>query len=379
MIGGALPAALAADWLTSAWDQNAGLFAPAPAAAIVEEVAGEWLREPLRAARGRVVRVRDRLPDGARDGARRGAREHVLRKRAAGTVGRAAALRRAGDPRRRRREAPRYGRRALRLLGMGAPDVVPADDQGRMVVDELELDDRPTIVCAQVGEVNTGAFDDIDAIADPRADAGAWLHVDGAFGLWAGGIAVASAPRPRRRARRLWATDAHKWLNVPYDSGLAFCAHPAAHRRGDGRARASTSCTTPARTATSWTGTRSSRAGRAAFRSTRRCGRSGARTPELVERCCAHARQAADGLARAARCGGVERGRPEPGALPARPDERTQERATRGAAGAARSGSAARPGTAARRSASRSRTGRRRRTTSTARRLVPRRVVGAAV
>jgi glutamate/tyrosine decarboxylase-like PLP-dependent enzyme len=125
--------------------------------------------------------------------------------------------------------------RALRLLGMGAPIVVPAEDQGRMRVDELHVEgDGPAIVCAQVGEVNTGACDDVDAIVDVAHAAGAWVHVDGAFGLWA-----AVSPSLRRLVAGCgradsWATDAHKWLNVPYDSGIAFCAHPDAHRAAMG-------------------------------------------------------------------------------------------------------------------------------------------------
>jgi glutamate/tyrosine decarboxylase-like PLP-dependent enzyme len=118
--------------------------------------------------------------------------------------------------------------RALRLLGLGAPEVVAADDQGRMdaiaLRNALRDGDVPTIVCAQAGDVNTGAFDPFDEIADAAAEHGAWLHVDGAFGLWA-----AASPRLRhlvRGAERAdsWITDAHRWLNVPYDSALVLCA-----------------------------------------------------------------------------------------------------------------------------------------------------------
>jgi glutamate/tyrosine decarboxylase-like PLP-dependent enzyme len=122
--------------------------------------------------------------------------------------------------------------RALRLLGIGTSSlhVVPADDQGRMLVEQLPPIDGPTIVCGQAGEVNTGAFDDLEAIADHVAGTDAWFHVDGAFGLWA-----AASPSLRHLVRGseradAWATDGHKWLNVPYDSGIAFCSHPDAHR-----------------------------------------------------------------------------------------------------------------------------------------------------
>jgi glutamate/tyrosine decarboxylase-like PLP-dependent enzyme len=295
VIGGALPAALAADWLTSAWDQNAGLFAPTPAAAIVEEVAGEWLRDLFG------------LPDGvsyafvtgcqmAHVTALAAAREHVLRERGwevgeRGLHGAPEVRVVVGAKRHVTVD------RALRLLGMGAPDVAPADDQGRLVVGELALDERPTIVCAQAGEVNTGAFDDIDAIADRARDAGAWLHVDGAFGLWA-----AVSPSLRHLVRGVeradsWATDAHKWLNVPYDSGVAFCAHPEAHRAAMGvHAEYLVHEGGENRDPMDWNPEFSRRArGFPVYAALRALGRSGTR--ELVERCCAHARRSAEGLA----------------------------------------------------------------------------------
>jgi glutamate/tyrosine decarboxylase-like PLP-dependent enzyme len=184
--------------------------------------------------------------------------------------------------------------RALRLLGIGASSlaVVPADEQGRLRVDELpDLARGPTIVCGQAGEVNTGAVDDLEAIADAAEGTGAWFHVDGAFGLWA-----AASPRLRHLVRGSeradsWATDAHKWLNVPYDSGLAFCAHPDSHRaamaatadylqfRDDPRER----------DAVDWTPEFSRRArGFAVYAAIRSLGRSG--IAATVERCCEHAR-----------------------------------------------------------------------------------------
>jgi glutamate/tyrosine decarboxylase-like PLP-dependent enzyme len=124
--------------------------------------------------------------------------------------------------------------RALRLLGLGAPTSVAADDQGRMDADALraalEAEDAPTIVCAQAGEVNTGAFDPFEQIAALSSEHGAWLHVDGAFGLWA-----AASPRLGHLVKGVgradsWITDAHKWLNVPYDSALVLCSDVEAHR-----------------------------------------------------------------------------------------------------------------------------------------------------
>src|SRR3954471_7306371 len=189
VIGGVLPVALAADWLTSAWDQNAGLALPTPAAAVVEEVAGRWLKELL----GIPEHASFALVTGcqvAHATALAAARNHVLAGvghdvERDGLVG--------APPIRVVAGAKRHGTidRALRLLGLGTGcvRVVEADDQGRMVVealrDELARERGPTIVVAQLGEVNTGACDDLNAIADESLGGGAWRHVDGAFGLWA--------------------------------------------------------------------------------------------------------------------------------------------------------------------------------------------------
>jgi glutamate/tyrosine decarboxylase-like PLP-dependent enzyme len=193
--------------------------------------------------------------------------------------------------------------RALRLLGLGAPTVVAADTQGRLEPEALRAalgeEQAPTIVCAQVGEVNTGAIDPLPEIADLATDAGAWLHVDGAFGLWA-----AASPRLRPLVRGVeradsWTTDAHKWLNVPYDSGLLFCANAEAHRTAmtitasyliqDEGARA-------VRDQVDWVPEFSRRArGFAVYAALRSLGRSG--VAELVERCCDCATRFAEGLA----------------------------------------------------------------------------------
>ncbi len=182
--------------------------------------------------------------------------------------------------------------RALRLLGLGSPTVVDADDQGRMRRDRLRAalagEERPTIVCAQAGEVNTGAFDPLPEIADACEAAGAWLHVDGAFGIWA-----AVSPRLRGLVAAIdradsWTTDAHKWLNVPYDSGIVFCAHPESHRaamtvsaayliQDEGARRV--------RDQVDWVPEFSRRArGFAVYAALRSLGRSG--VTAIVERCC---------------------------------------------------------------------------------------------
>jgi glutamate/tyrosine decarboxylase-like PLP-dependent enzyme len=191
--------------------------------------------------------------------------------------------------------------RALRFLGLGAPIAVTADDQGRMKPEALReaLGEGPTIVCAQAGEVNTGAFDPLPEIADACEEVGAWLHVDGAFGIWA-----AVSPRLRHLVSGLeradsWTTDAHKWLNVPYDSGIVLCAHPESHRsamtvsasyliQDEGARRV--------RDQVDWVPEFSRRArGFPVYAALRSLGRSG--VVELVERCCEAASRFGEAIA----------------------------------------------------------------------------------
>src|SRR3954468_770896 len=297
VIGGALPAAVAADWLTSTWDQNAGLYVGGPSASVVEEVCRGWLAELL----GLPADVSVAYVTGcqmAHVTALSAARHHVLAQAGFDLARDGLA---AAPPIRVVASARRHATldRALRFLGIGSAqiDVLPADDHGRMDVTLLRLDDRPTIVCAQAGEVNTGAFDDLDGAADAVAGTGAWLHVDGAFGLWA-----AASPDLRHLARGVeradsWATDAHKWLNVPYDSGLAFCAHPDAHRAAIGVTASYLihSEDTQRRDQVDWTPEFSRRArGFPIYAAIRSLGRSG--IAEMIERCCSHARRFAAAL-----------------------------------------------------------------------------------
>jgi glutamate/tyrosine decarboxylase-like PLP-dependent enzyme len=292
VVGGSLPAATAADWLATAWDVNAGGWALGGAAMVVEEVARGWIAELLG------------LPSGVSAGfvtgcqmahvtALAAARHHVLAR-----VGwDVAADGLAGAPRLRVVVGEKRHvtvDRAVRLLGIGASSlvVVPADDQGRMRVEELpDLAGGPTIVCGKAGEVNTGSIDDLEAIADAAEGTGAWFHVDGAFGLWA-----AASPQLRHLVRGVeradsWATDCHKWLNVPYDSGIAFCAHPDAHRQAM-RVTASYLVLQEdplRRDALDWGPEFSRRArGFAVYAALRSLGRKG--VADLVERCCSHAR-----------------------------------------------------------------------------------------
>ena len=237
VIGGSLPAALAADWLATAWDQDAVLYALSPAGAVVEDVAGAWLLELFD------------LPRGASVGFTTGCQM-------ANFVGLAAArrsvlLKRGWDVEQQGlQDAPRVrvvvggeahvtATVALQMLGFGTQTLerVPSDDQGRMRVDLLEEtlaqgdQDAPLIVAAQAGNVNTGSFDDIGAIADiVHGRDAAWLHVDGAFGLWA---RAETGHRPLSQGMDKadsWASDLHKWLNVPYDSGVVIVRDAEAHR-----------------------------------------------------------------------------------------------------------------------------------------------------
>ena len=234
VIGGSHPAGLAADWLTGAWDQNAGLVATGPAAAMAEEAVGAWVLDLL----GLPATASFALVTGcqmAHFTALAAARHHVLTAAGwdllnDGLFGAPPITVIVGEERHVTVD------RALRYLGIGRTAIVPvaADGQGRMRVDELarvmESVDGPLVLCAQAGNVNTGSFDDVDAIADLARDNDAWLHVDGAFGLWAGASndhqhLIAGVERADS-----WATDGHKWLNVPYDSGIAIVAHPDSHR-----------------------------------------------------------------------------------------------------------------------------------------------------
>lgn len=294
--GGALPAAVAADWLASVWDQNAALAVMSPAMAAVEAVTAAWLRDllglPAEAGVGFVTGGQT-----ANLTCLAAARHAVLER--TGWDVEANGLQGAPEVRVVVGEQVHVAALAsLRYLGLGAmrAERVPADDQGRMLAGQLELDDRPTIVLAQAGEVNTGAFDPLDEItAKARAAANAWVHVDGAFGLWA-----AASPSLRHLTRghdqaHSWAVDGHKWLNVPYDSGFAIVADHAAQRAALGASAAYLQSSGEERQGFEWVPEASRRA-RAlpAHAALRQLGRSG--VVELIDRCCALARRFAQRL-----------------------------------------------------------------------------------
>ena len=293
--GGALPAALGADWLASAWDQNGFTRTSSPAAAAVETAAERWVLEAL----GLPLDAGVGFTTGATMGNFTGiaAARHALLERAGwdveadGLTGAPPIRVLVGD------QVHASLLVALRYAGLGAGRAVrvAVDDQGAMRADALReaLQDGegPAIVCAQAGEVNTGAFDPLDAIADAAAEHGAWVHVDGAFGLWA-----AASPRLRslvRGAERAdsWAVDSHKWLNVPYDGGLAIVADREAVRGAMG-VRASYLPEQDGREPFDYVPEMSRRArGVPVYAALRSLGQNG--LAELVERCCALARRLA--------------------------------------------------------------------------------------
>jgi glutamate/tyrosine decarboxylase-like PLP-dependent enzyme len=305
VIGGSLPATVAADWLTSAWDQNAGLYVSSPASAIVEELAGRWVLDVAG------------LPSNAGIGFTTGAmmanfvglaaaRSAVLDRagwdvEANGLTGAPPVRIIVGD------EVHATVPAALRLLGFGGKTAirVAVDGQGAIRADALRealaepaTRDRPTIVCVQVGNVNSGAFDPVDEIVDAAHEAGAWVHVDGAFGFWAAASAELRHLTKGMERADSWTTDAHKWLNVPYDCGISIVADRPWQARAMALSAAYLIAADQAhaeRDPYDWV-PESSRRGRAntVYVALRTLGRRG--LAELIERNCALARRFADGL-----------------------------------------------------------------------------------
>ena len=337
VIGGGSPAAMAADWLTTAWDQNAGVQACAPALSIVEEVAAGWLRQ-----------IFDLPPEtgvGFTTGTQMAhmtclaAARHALLRNRGWDVERKGL---AGAPPIRvlaNRDRHTTVDRAVRFLGIGLDAIVSlaTDDQSRVPAKALRAalaeSDLPTVVVLQAGELNLGAFDDFAALVPIAHAAKAWVHVDGAFGLWA-----KASPRHRDLARGLelcdsWTTDGHKYLNVPYDSGMAFVRDAQAHRAAM-TVSVSYLPAGEARDALDWTPDFSRRArGFAVYAALRELGRKG--LADLVDRTCRHARRIAEGIgalpgAELVASSGLNQGlvrfrAPELGATDADHDRRTDE------------------------------------------------------
>ncbi|MDH3641856.1 MAG: aminotransferase class V-fold PLP-dependent enzyme [Gammaproteobacteria bacterium] len=229
--GGALPATVAANWLATAWDQNCFVFAGSPAVALFEETALGWLKDVLELP----VSAEGTLVTGAtmaNFSCLASARGEVLRR--AGWDVESRGL--SGAPEIKLivgEEVHASVLKVLGMLGLGRDTVqrVAVDEQGRMRTDALPRFSGPAIVCLQAGNVNSGAFDPAEQIIPLAHEQGAWVHVDGAFGLWASASPALKAQVRDFKAADSWATDAHKWLNVPYDCGVAFVRSPEALHR----------------------------------------------------------------------------------------------------------------------------------------------------
>jgi glutamate/tyrosine decarboxylase-like PLP-dependent enzyme len=272
VIGGSLPASLGANMLAGAWDQNAGLEIASPVSAFIEEVCRKWLVSLLG------------LPQHAGIG-------YVTGATVANFTGLAAARHALLS-----REGWDVESRGLGMLGLGRDRVekVPVDGQGRMRADLLPSISSPTIICLQAGNVNTGAFDPAEEICLKARESNAWVHVDGAFGLWA-----AMSPRRSSLVKGVdladsWATDAHKWLNVPYDSGLVF-VRDARHLSAAMPTRAAYLIEGQKREPSHYVPELSRRArGIEIWAALRSLGKTG--LANLIERCCRHATTFAEGL-----------------------------------------------------------------------------------
>jgi glutamate/tyrosine decarboxylase-like PLP-dependent enzyme len=296
VIGGSLPVTVASNWLTTAWDQNAVMREVTPAVATLEQVALDWMVDlfglPVATGGGFVTGATV-----ANFTALAAARHRVFADagwnvESAGLIGAPEVTLIVSD------EAHPTLFKSLGLLGLGRDCVVrvPTDDQGRMLVAELPDIDGPTIVCTQAGNINTGAFDPLDDVCAAVKPHGAWVHVDGAFGLWA-----AASKRHRALIEGLaqadsWATDAHKWLNVPYDSGIAFVRDAADLAAAMAITADYLITDTEFRNPSDYTPELSRRArGIDVWAALRSLGRSG--VAQLVDRCCHHARRFARGFA----------------------------------------------------------------------------------
>jgi glutamate/tyrosine decarboxylase-like PLP-dependent enzyme len=289
VIGGVLPAALAANWLAGAWDQNAFSSVVSPTAVVLEKIAAQWLLDALHLPSECSVSFVTGATM-ANFTALAAARHWVLDQagwdvESQGLFGAPPITVIAGA------EAHPTVLKSLGMLGLGRDRVVfvPADNQGRFRVDQIPAIEGPTIVCLQAGNVNTGAFDPIAEICDAVKPHGAWVHVDGAFGLWA----LASPKRAHLAAgidnADSWATDGHKWLNVPYDCGLAFV------RRSESLARATAISAAYLPPDDRLTPEASRRArGVEVWAALMSLGRSG--LADMIERNCAYATRFADGF-----------------------------------------------------------------------------------
>ncbi len=295
VVGGSVPAALAADWLTSTWDQVAALYASGPAIAVIEEVCGQWLKEllefPQQASFALVTgcsmahvtclaAARNALLD-----------KHDWDVERKGLTG-APAIRILSNNQRHGSIA-----RTVRLLGLGIDSIVdlPVNEQGHLNSEHLQQElhdhaDDPTIVLLQAGDINTGAFEPFDELIPIAHEYGAWVHIDGAFGLWA-----AASPKYRHLLKGVeqadsWAVDGHKWLNVPYDCGYAFITDTRAHQAAMSHRASYLTHDAVARDQIDWTPEWSHRGrGVATYAAIRQLGKQG--VADLIERTCRYTHQ----------------------------------------------------------------------------------------
>ncbi len=298
VIGGSLPAALAANWLAAAWDQNSALYEVTPATAVIEEVALEWLIDIF----GLPNDSGGAFVTGATVAnftALAAARHEVLKKadwnvEANGLFGAPQITVIVSE------EAHPTLFKSLGMLGLGRNRVnrVPVDGQGRMRAEAIPSITGPTIVCTQAGNINTGAFDPIGDICDVVHSTGAWVHVDGAFGLWAAATQKYSCLTEGITKADSWATDGHKWLNVPYDSGITLVRHPHALQAAMAITAEYLPTESTYRNPSDFTPELSRRArGIEVWAALRQLGHRG--VSDMIDRCCRHARRFAGKLAEA--------------------------------------------------------------------------------
>ena len=298
--GAALPVTVASNWLATAWDQNSAHHTSAPATAVLERTALRWLLELLglpASSGGAFVTGATMANFSALAAARHAVLQHVgWHVEADGLFGAPPITVLVGE------EAHPTLMKSLGMLGLGRSRVlrVPVDGQGRMRADRLPAWSGPCIVCTQAGNINTGAFDPFAAIIDEAHARGAWVHVDGAFGLWAAASAALAPLAAGMERADSWATDAHKWLNVPYDSGLAFVRDARALRSAMAISADYLPAQSESRNPSDYTPELSRRArGVDVWAALRTLGASG--VAQMLERCCRHARRFASEL-RSAGC-----------------------------------------------------------------------------
>lgn len=299
VIGGSLPSALAADWMAAAWDQNPAAYACSPAGAVVEEIAGAWLKEVLR------------LPADASFAFVTGcnmahatclaaARHSLLGRRGWDVEKKGLA---GSPPIRILTSAMVHGSfvRAARFVGLGTDAIVKleSDDGDRLSLEALRsalaASDLPTIVLLQAGDINIAAFDDFESLIPLSHGLGAWVHIDGAFGLWASASSTYRHFLNGAEQADSWATDGHKWLNVPYDSGYAFVRDSAAHRASMAHTSAYVDLSDGAREPMDWNPEWSRRArGLATYAALRQLGKVG--LEEMIDRCCRCCLALVDGI-----------------------------------------------------------------------------------